>query len=64
MTTKSNPKQSQPSRRPQNVNESAWFCENRGSIDVYIQTGAVTARVRIPWAKLLKSVKRCGRKLS
>lgn len=52
---------SNPSLRPQTVTESSWYYENRGGIDVYIKAGDETANVRIQWARLMKSAKRCGK---
>lgn len=60
------PKKLKPSNTAQTVNDSTWYYERRGSIEIvhelrdkaglYIQTDHII----IPWRKLMVSAQRCG----
>ena len=45
----------------QQVNQWAWYYENRGSIEVYIDAGNGISSCRIPFRKLAETVRRITR---
>lgn len=55
-----------PSLNPQSINDDNWYYENKGSIDIIHQVRdnknklIRTDEVRIPFSKLITTLRRCG----
>lgn len=51
-----------PSDKPQKINgKDSYYYESNEGIDVCMWKKGMFYEVRIPWNKLLKSAKRCGK---
>ncbi len=65
MTTKAKTKRVRvrPANDAQNISVQSWYYENRGKLELYIagedDRGPSIASVKIPWAMLIASAKRC-----